>query len=97
MASFDVVQIAKTTFLPSNKVILVLSLLGSSNQISNNSKWWNPFTKLCSLTRGLKRVSMTTRKDPRELHEFRTFCGGAKRALDPGLNSLEHKKYESLD
>ena len=33
---------------------------------------------------------MTTRKDPREFHEFRTFCGGAKTALGPGLNSLEY-------
>ena len=40
---------------------------------------------------------MTTRKDRREFHEFRTFCGGAKTALDPGLNSLESVAYHNQE
>lgn len=43
-------------------MFLVLNLLGSSNQISNNSKWRNPFAKITFADTRAKRVSMTTRK-----------------------------------
>ena len=91
VASFDAIQIAKTTFLPSKNIFffLVLNLLESSKWaiIQNGG--------ILSWTlRGLPRVTMATRKIHGNSRNSTHSAGGAKIALDPGLNSLENAESE---